>query len=150
MKVSPDPYQILHRAGGGPGRRVAGLGVLCFVLGVGGLAWRMRHAVPLVLVAVCVALLAVGVVLLAATILRPPAPLADLEARLRSRPETIVRAWRQGSRPVRPGARAPAVERAVIEADDGTSWAIDGKRGQVSKILSLVASRCPGAELRGR
>jgi len=148
--VNRDPYQILHRAGGGPGRRVAGLGVLCFSLGVGGVAWRMRHPVSMVVLAVSVALLVIGAVLLAVTILRPPAPLSGLEARLRSQPETIVRAWRQGSRPVRPGARVPEMQRAVIEADDGTTWMIDGKRGQVSKILSLVASRCPDAEVRGR
>ena len=158
-----DPYKILRQAGGRNTVQVGCVGGGSFALGLfmvalhaAGLDPELAHASAVVVVllyAFAFVFMGGGGARRGGSIFKSGGQLADLEQRLRDRPQTILRAWRQvATRRAIEGAqgeRKLGQHMVVIEADDGTTWSINARASQVSDILKLVASRNPDAEVRG-
>lgn len=158
-----DPYKILRRSGGRNSLQIGCVGGGTFVLGVFMVALhaagfdpdmaRAGTATVALLYAFAFAFMGIGALMLGVAIFKTGGQLADLEERLRQRPQTIVRAFRQIAtrRAIKDGEteRQMGQHMVVIEADDGTTWSINARASEVSAILKLVASRNPKAEVRG-
>jgi hypothetical protein len=162
--MSEPDFSVLHR--GGTRTRIQMGCIGCGTWGLGGFMVAL-HAIPLdpstrnmgtvmvcVLYGFALLFMAVGVLMVGIAVMRSGRDIADLESILRDDPQSIASARRMvanryGIQPA-DGETALGQHQALVESTTGRTWVFNTTAAQVTAILTLVDTCCPGVRIDGR